>query len=141
MSFINMMASDTWSEADILNRTEAIISSEFSPLAAAVLSRKATGAALGQYTLTPEESRDIARYAELSEYAREQGKLALADMQLLLEVLKVEAAILTRNTQLANTEQLPDAEILAEANSTIASASQEVINLVKQRNLVDSENL
>lgn len=91
-SFINLMASDLWSEADIINRTEAMIASEFPPAAVAILNRKATGAALGQYTLTADEAAELARYAQVSEAARAAGNAARADMALLHEVLAVEAA-------------------------------------------------
>lgn len=91
-SFINLMASDVWSEADIVNRTESMIASEFSPADVAILNRIATAAALGQYTLTIEEQGQIARYNAVSLAARDAGNVARADMKLLLEAMAFEKA-------------------------------------------------
>jgi hypothetical protein len=91
-SFINMMASDRWSDDDILNRTEAMITAEFTPAQVAVLNRIATAAAIGQYTLTAEEQGEIARYNTVCLEARAAGDAARADMRLLDQVLDYEAA-------------------------------------------------
>lgn len=91
-SFVNMFSNDVWSEADIVRRTEAIIHGQFSPEQETILNRKATGAALGQYALTPDEQAELARYAQVSEAARLEGNAARADMALLLQVFEVEAA-------------------------------------------------
>lgn len=89
-SFVNLMASDEWSEADIVNRTEAMIASEFSPQAVAILQRKATAQALGMHLLTADEQAELARYAIVSTEAQSEGQRARADMELLAEVLRVE---------------------------------------------------
>jgi len=91
MSFVNLMGNDVWSEADIVNRTEAMISSEFTPVQAAILQRKATGALLGAYSLTNDEQAELANYAQTSEAARVAGNEARADMALLLEAMALEA--------------------------------------------------
>ena len=139
-SFINLMASDVWSEADIINRTEALINSEFSPAAVAILNRKATGAALGKYQLSPTDVADIARYTEVSERARDLGRQAFKDAELLKEVLLVESAlaILSKPTPETEVENLvlieQDLEERKKAQALVDSASQEVIDLVKLRN-------
>lgn len=91
-SFINLMADDVWSEADIVSRTEAIIRGHFSREAEDILNRKVTGALLGQYALTPAEQADLGRYAAMSEQARAEGVAARADMALLAQAMEVEAA-------------------------------------------------
>jgi len=92
MSFVDLMKNDAWSDADIVNRTEAMISSEFPPSAVAILNRKATGALLGQYTMTVEEQMELGRYAQVCEAARLAGNEARANMMLLKEVQALEAA-------------------------------------------------
>ena len=139
-SFVNLMASDIWSEADITNRTEALIASEFSPTAVAILTRKATGAALGQYQLSAEDAAEIARYAEVSERAREMGKQAMEDMALLREVLDVEKAMRRLGQPLAGAEAADQAAIdadLAErsvAQAVVDAASPAALALIQLRN-------
>ena len=94
MSFVDLMGHDVWSEVDIVNRTEAMIASEFPPATVAILNRKATGQALGQYALSMEEGMELMRYAQVSEEARLAGAQARADMVLLSEVLPLEKAFL-----------------------------------------------
>lgn len=91
-SFVNLMADDVWSEADIVSRTEAIIRGQFSRETEDILNRKVTGVLLGQYTLSPTEQADLGRYAAASEQARAEGVAARADMALLLQALALEAA-------------------------------------------------
>ena len=86
------MASHVWSEADIVNRTEAMVRSVFNAQAEDILSRKATGALLGQYALTPDEQAELARFAACTNAARAAGIAARADMALLAQVLPIEAA-------------------------------------------------
>lgn len=143
MSFINMMANDVWSDSDITNRTEAMIASEFSSVKLAILNRKATGAALGQYQLNAEEASEITRYAELSESARLAGVKAKADMELLLEVFKLEAA----NARLAlDPSTVPDSEIAADiedrrtAQAVVDTASAEAKAIVLLRNPIPTSS-
>lgn len=91
-SFVNLMANDVWSEADIVNRTESMIAAEFSKDAAAILNRKATGQLLGQYTMTVDEKAEMSRYAALSDSAKQAGAAARADMAALQAALDYEAA-------------------------------------------------
>lgn len=91
-SFINLMADDVWSDADILRRTEAMIRSEFSAETETILNRKATGAALGQYELTPDDLAEIGRYDQVALAAQAAGVAARADMALLLRVFPLEDA-------------------------------------------------
>jgi hypothetical protein len=90
-SFINLLASDIWSEADIVNRTEAMIASEFSAHAVAILNRKVTAATIGAYTLTADEQAEVARYAQVCTAAATEGNAARADMALLQSALDCEA--------------------------------------------------
>jgi hypothetical protein len=91
-SFIDLMKSDVWSEADIVNRTEAMVRTEFSAVSEAILNRKITGAGLGQYTLTEAEMGKLQGFALATEEARLAGTAARADMALLLEVMASEVA-------------------------------------------------
>lgn len=91
-SFINMMASDRWSEQDIVNRTEAMIAAEFPPADQVILNRKVTAAAAGMYQLTDEEMAEVTRFNALCLEARQAGEDARADMRLLEKVLDFEAA-------------------------------------------------
>ena len=91
-SFINMMANDVWSDVDIVHRTEAMIASEFSTSATAILNRKVTAATIGQYTLTEAEQLEIARYAQVCHAAAAEGIEARKDMALLQSALNYEKA-------------------------------------------------
>jgi hypothetical protein len=91
-TFINMMASDRWSETDIVNRTEAMIAAEFSREREAIINRIVTAAAAGMYTLSEEELATVARYNEVCLTARAAGEAARTDMRLLEQVLDYEAA-------------------------------------------------
>jgi hypothetical protein len=92
MSFINMMASDRWSEADIINRTESMIRSEFPPDQEAIINRIVTAAAAGMYQLAEEEQVQVADYNQACLEARDAGNAARADMRLLEQALAYEAA-------------------------------------------------
>ena len=91
-SFVDVMGSTCWSEADIVNRTEAILASQFPASEQMILSRKATGAALGQYALSPAEQQELGAFAAASLAARVAGDAARADMALLTQALAIEAA-------------------------------------------------
>lgn len=92
MSFVNLMGKDLWSEADIVNRTETMIASEFPRDAVAILNRKTTGAVLGQYAMTVAEQAELERYAQICAAARQAGIDARADNVLLTQVLDMEVA-------------------------------------------------
>lgn len=90
-SFVDLMASHVWTDADITARTEAMIAQAFPAEQAAILQRKMIGAAAGMYSLTTDEQAELQRYAQVSEYARQAGVAARADMAVLAEVLAREA--------------------------------------------------
>ena len=92
MSFINLLANDHWSDADMLRRTESMIRSEFSQEAETILNRKAVGMALGTYTPTAEEVAEMGRYTTVVEAARVELQAAQADMALLTKVFELEKA-------------------------------------------------
>lgn len=91
-SFVDLLADDRWSEADIVRRTEAMIRSEFSVEAEAILTRKVSGIALGSYQPTPQDQADMARYNRVALEAQTAGVRARADMALLLRVFPLEEA-------------------------------------------------
>jgi hypothetical protein len=92
MSFINMLANDVWTEAEIVNRTEAMVRSRVSLADELVLNRKIEGARAGQYTLSLEDEAQMAELAAAGMEAQMAGIAARTDMLTLLEVFEVEAA-------------------------------------------------
>ena len=94
MSFVNLMASDVWSEVDIVNRTESMIAGHSTPQAVVILQRKVTAEQLGQYTLTEAEKEELQAYQLACYRAQQAGIEARADMALLTEVLAVESGTL-----------------------------------------------
>lgn len=92
MSFVNLLANDVWSEADIVRRTEAMIRSEFSADAETILNRKVSGMALGAYKPSAADQVEIARYNKTAHDAQVAGAKARADMALLQQVFAIEAA-------------------------------------------------
>lgn len=92
MSFINMLANDVWTEAEIVNRTEAMVRSRVSLADELVLNRKTEGARAGQYTLSLEDEAQRAELAAAGMEAQMAGIAARTDMLTLLEVFEVEAA-------------------------------------------------
>lgn len=123
-SFVNLLANDAWSEADIVARTEALIGSEFSPNAAAILNRKVAAVPLGAYTLSPEELAEVGRYAALSNLAQAAGVAARADMALLRLVWDHEAQVrrLALPVQPATVPAtLPNGDVVAAPNPAFAA--------------------
>jgi hypothetical protein len=92
MSFINLLANDVWSEQDIVNKTEAMVRSEFSVQAETILNRKVIGQLTGAYTMTEVEVAELDRYKTVVEQARIAGDEARADMKLLNQVFEFEVA-------------------------------------------------
>lgn len=134
MSFVNMMANDVWSEADIVRRTEAMIHREFSQDDESVINRKATGAALGIYVLTEADTADMNRYAMLSAAAKAAGDEARADMALLRHVFDAEDAE-RRLTQLAVRPELDEKgnvtnQAAADRDTAERAAAQAVVDAV-----------
>ena len=93
MSFVDLMANDDWSEADIANRTEAMLRSQFSVTDEQVLNRKVTGNMLGIYVLDDDDKAQVAAFAAATLAARDAGVQARADMALLRETWGLEAAM------------------------------------------------
>jgi hypothetical protein len=91
-SFIDLMANDVWSDADITRRTEAMIRTEFSAEAETILNRKALGLAMGNYEPSMQDLMDMARYNSVAMAAQAAGIAARADMALLLQALALEEA-------------------------------------------------
>lgn len=92
MSFVDLMANDFWSEADIVRRTEALIRSEFSQEAETILNRKVLGMTLGTYQASEAEQAELARYSAVAQSAQAEGMAARSDMDLLSQVFLLEAA-------------------------------------------------
>jgi hypothetical protein len=144
-SFIDMMGSDVWSDADITRRTEAMVRSVMSLQDEMVLNRKVQGAALGEYTLTEQDQADMARLAQAGFEAQQMGIAARADMALLLEVFDVEAAEawlaqstvepeLDEGGNVTNQEAVDaDVEERAAAQAVVDAASPEVLEWVEKR--------
>lgn len=122
--FIDMMANDRWSEADIVNRTEAMIASEFPPNEVAIINRIVTAAAAGIYELTPEEIEKVDHYNLVCLQAREAGDASRLDMVLLSQVLDYEEAKVNKAQAEAN---------LLKADAVLALATDAVLALVEQR--------
>ena len=91
MSFIDLTKNDAWSEADIINRTEAMITSEFPKTRVDILTRKMQGQAMG-YVLTEQEESDLVAYSMACYHAGAAADAARADMLLLAQVMELEAA-------------------------------------------------
>lgn len=93
MSFINLLANDVWSEADIINKTEAELHSVVSKEAELILSRKMIGFSLGRIIPTAQEQADLLAYEIASYQAQQSGIAARADMVLLQSALDYERAL------------------------------------------------
>ncbi len=91
-SFVNLMADDVWSEADIKRRTESIIDSQFPRIEYDILDRKLKAQAMGLYTLTTEEQAQVAAYGAIAFQAGALADAARADMALLQHALDAESA-------------------------------------------------
>jgi hypothetical protein len=91
-SFINLMASTVWSEADIKSRLHAEIRSEISEFAETELNRALQGKFMGLHTLTAAEGASLAKFAAATTRVATLGTQARADMALLNEVLLLEPA-------------------------------------------------
>jgi hypothetical protein len=141
MSFVNLMASDVWSSADIDNKVHALIRSRYSAddeLKASRLARKPD----------PSES-DSAFVAGVDAWIAEcvqQGNDARADMALLNEVFPMEAAARRLAMPLVEPEINEEGEVTnqdaidtdlaerADAQAIIDSASPEAKALYDLRN-------
>lgn len=130
-SFIDLMGNDAWSDADIVNRTEAIIAGQFPRVE--VLKRKVTGMILGQYQLTGSEQQEFAAYATASFSAGQLADTARADMALLLDAKRVEAATHRLADPVKENDTADSAE-RARAQAVIDAATAPARALVLLRN-------
>lgn len=127
MSFIDMMADRVWTDAEIINRTEAMVRAVVSVADELVLNRKVQGAALGQYTLTAEDQAQMALLAQAGYAAQQEGIAARYDMLVLQEVLLVEEA----EKVLSNPDASEDDK--TRAQERIDVADDEVMGWVRAR--------
>lgn len=115
MSFIDMLANDIWSEADIKARLHAEIRSEISEFAETELNRALQGAALKMHTLTPSEMVVLMRFKAATDRAAALGVAARSDMALLNQVIAYERAAsqaaAERNAALVLAETEPETVI------------------------------
>jgi hypothetical protein len=123
MSFVDLMVNDDWSEADIVNRTEAMVRSHVSVQAERILNRKVLGASRGEYTLSGDEQAELAVFQAISLDAQQAGEAARADMALLRAAWGYEAALQT----------LGDDPSDAQAQAAIDAATVEILELALQR--------
>lgn len=146
MSFVDLMASDVWSEADITRRTEALVRAEFSAERETILNRKVSGALSGQYQLTEAEQAEVALFQQVTLAAKQAGDAARADMALLEQVFPVEIAFLRLRQPLVQPELDDDGNVTnqdaidsdlaerADAQAIVDGASPDVMELVERRN-------
>ena len=128
MSFVDLMGSVVWSEADIVRRTEEMVRSSFSAEEEAILNRKTLGAVLGMYQMTPGEQAEMAAFAAVTEQARQAGIEARADMALLSAVMALEDAVRVLQREDATDEER------AAAQAVVGAATPEVNALYQARN-------
>lgn len=130
MSFINLMANDDWSDADIVNRTEAMITSQFPRWM--ILQRKVMGQMEGQYTLTADESSEYNAYKAYAFQMGADADQARSDMDLLRRTW----AVSTAQQRLALPAVDGDDEDAAErqsAQAVLDAAAPDALNLATQR--------
>ena len=121
MSFINLMASDVWSEADITNQVQNLIRVKFSAedeLKAARLARK-PDATTAERSYVSDLDAWIAQCVQL-------GREARADMALLQQVLQVESAKMSLSDLPADGDPAP-------LQAVIDTATVEVLGIVAMR--------
>jgi hypothetical protein len=144
MSFVDLMGNDVWTEADILNRTEAMVREHVSATEETILNRKVSAAGMGIYQLTAEDRAAIGAFAQATHAAQLAGIEARADMALLSGAMAVETAyarLLIPAVDVTVTDaegnEVPNpvkdqAERVA-AQAVIDGATQPVLDLVETR--------
>jgi hypothetical protein len=130
MSFINLMASNVWSAADIVRRTEAELHGQISKESELILSRKMIGFSLGLMIPTAEEAAELTLYEMAAYQAQESGIAARSDMALLQSALDHEAA----QRRLANPALAVDANERRAAQALLDAAGDDTLALVALRN-------
>lgn len=91
-SFVDLLADDVWTEADIARRAEAMVRSEFAPEVETLLQRKVLGISLGTYQPTAEDAADLARFEQVTRASQMAASTSRADMALLARVFPMEEA-------------------------------------------------
>ena len=92
-SFIDLMANDVWTAADIKNRLHAEIRSEISEQAETELNRALQGAIMKMHTLTAGEQQELLKFKAATDRASAIGAEARADWILLSKTFAHEAAV------------------------------------------------
>ena len=90
-SFVNLLGSDLWSEADILARSRAVINSQVPEARQNELRTIMLGHIAQMRGASSEELAEIMQVAALTEQASTDNAAARADMALLTEVMAYEA--------------------------------------------------
>lgn len=90
-SFVNLLGSDIWSEADIVARGRAVISGQVSEARQNELRTIMLGHIAQMRQATPEELGEIMLVQALTEQAALDNAAARADVALLAEVMAYEA--------------------------------------------------
>ena len=91
MSFINLLANDSWSDADIISHGRTVIASVVSEPRQRELQTIMLGHLAGMRTATADELAEIALVQQATEQQVIDNAAARADMALLLEVMAFEA--------------------------------------------------
>lgn len=134
-SFINLLENDVWSEADIINKTEAELHSVCSKTNELILSRKMIGFSLGRMIPTAQEQAELTAYEIAAYQAQQSGIAARADMVRLQAALDYERA----HARLAlpipqEGDTAADAEERSSAQAIVNAATSETLELVALRN-------
>lgn len=146
MSFIDLMSNNIFTEADILNRTQAMVRTFYSDEQEKILSRKVTGMMLGGYSLSIPEQEEIANFSTIVNQAKIENELATIDNELLKQIIEVEKSYL--KLQVPIPEEIIEEGIiinqveidifLEEKRITleiVSEATEEIMTWVLKRNL------
>ena len=143
-SFVNLLGNDLWSEADIVNRTEAMVRSQFSATDETIINRYISGVAFG-VPLTDWQLALVLSFKTCVLAAQEEAFKAVADMALLTEAIEVQAAlktlsadpvaqILGEGEEVLNQVELDaDAAARAVAQAVVDTASEDAVTLANLR--------
>jgi hypothetical protein len=91
MSYINLLANDAWSEADIVAHGRAVIDAAVPAARRSELQTIMLGHIAGMRVASAEELAEIANVQAITELTATANDLARADMVVLLEVMAFEA--------------------------------------------------
>jgi len=90
---IDLMANDIWTDADITERTEAMVRSVLSDQEQAILLRKIVAASMGLWVLTDAEKELQQLFSAACDEAHAAGVQARIDNDLLRRTMEYEAAL------------------------------------------------